>query len=67
MADGFVSKIGALIKSLRKKPEPAQPDQDIRSPEAEAISKNLPAMLMPRGAVEKKRQQLKDLDAMMKE
>ncbi len=62
MAEGISQKISAWINALRGKK-----DQDVRSPEAEAISKGLPSALMPRDAVEKKRKQLRDLDAQTKE
>ena len=60
--------IAATISAIRKKlVGDQQPDQDVQAPEAEALSKKLPAQVMPREAIEKKRARLKKLDQETKE
>lgn len=64
-----LSKIGAIINALRNIGQPKPPVEGTMAatPEAEAISKRLPAALMPRDAIERKRRQLQQLDEQTKE
>lgn len=68
MPDEKVSMIGAIIRALRGGGRPQESAQEpvegtmAATPEAEAMSKRLPAAVMPRSAIEKKRARLKQLD-----
>lgn len=55
----------AIAKLMRSKK--SEEKQEAAKEGAEEISKRLPAAVMPREAVEKKRKQLKDLDEATKE
>ena len=64
MAERF--SIGAMISALRKRLQPATATEGAREG-AEETSKALPAALMPREAVLRKRKQLQDLDEQTKD
>jgi hypothetical protein len=55
-----------IISRLRSKPATDEEAEQAKAG-AEKIAKKLPSAVMPMGAIEKKRQQLGDLDAQTKE
>jgi hypothetical protein len=59
-----LSMIGAFVRALRRKTQGQTPVEGTlaATPELEEASKQLPASVMPRNAIEQKRARLKRLD-----